>query len=60
MKDKILKVKNHVSRHKVEYAVGVTAAAFLVLIHRNNDAIDAFLIEKGIDPAEYWNPEGSY
>ena len=51
------KIKNHVVRHKAAYAMGVVAVAAIALQQRNLKQYNAFLVEKGIDPMEYYNPE---
>ena len=50
-----LKTKNHLNRHKVAYAAGAVAA--IALQQHNLKEFTKFLVEKGIDPAEYFNPE---
>jgi hypothetical protein len=52
-----LKTKNHLNRHKVAYAAGAVAIAAIALQQHNLKEFTKFLVEKGIDPAEYFNPE---
>jgi hypothetical protein len=58
IKDKAIKVKNHVVRNKVTYAVGAVAVAAIALQQSNKNAFYKFLETKGIDPQEYYYPEG--
>lgn len=51
------KVKNHLNRHKVAYVAGAVAISAIALQQHNLKAFTSFLTEKGIDPAEYFNPE---
>ena len=51
------KTKNHIGRNKVAY--GMTAVSILLLrgsMH-NQKAFDKFMVEKGINPLEFWTPE---
>jgi hypothetical protein len=57
VKSSTVSVKNHVVRNRAKYAVAVTAVAFISLNKRAYSSWDAFLLEKGIDPMEYYNPE---
>lgn len=57
IKSKFYSVRNHVHRHRGKYvALGITTM-WLMLTDRNSKAWDRFLVEKGIDPLEYWCPE---
>lgn len=51
------KARAHVNRNKATYAVGAVAVGMFALQQSNRKAFYAFLIEKGIDPMEYYNPE---
>jgi hypothetical protein len=57
LKATALKIKNHVVRHRVSYVVGGIASAAIVLQQRNRKAFEGFLVEKGIDPMEFYFPE---
>lgn len=57
MKEKILNLKNHIHDRRGRYASAGTAIAFLLIMNRTGNEITEFLIEKGIDPQEYFNPE---
>lgn len=50
-------VKNHLNRNKVAYIAGTVAIAAIVTQQYNLKSFYNFLTEKGIDPAEYINPE---
>lgn len=52
-----VKTKNHIGRNKVAY--GMTAVSILLLQGsiRNQQRFDTFLVEKGINPLEFWNKE---
>jgi hypothetical protein len=52
-----VRVKNHVARHKVSYVLGGVAIGAFTQLKLNNKAFDQFLMEKGIDPNEFWMPE---
>jgi hypothetical protein len=61
MKSKLKKVAstpflitNHVKRHKGTYFMGGIALALLTTHVRTLDAMNEFLIEKGIDPNEFF------
>ena len=49
--------KNHIVRNRAKYATAVTAFAFMSLMIRTGNEWQAFLVEQGIDPAEFFNPE---
>jgi hypothetical protein len=51
------KVKNHLKAHKGAYVMGAVAVAAIALQQRNRLAFNEFLVEKGIDPEEYYCPE---
>lgn len=57
IKDKAIKIKNHVARNKAAYAMSCFAIAAIALQQRNRIAFYKFLEEKGIDPMEYYSPE---
>jgi hypothetical protein len=50
-------VVNHVRRHKGTYFMGTIALALLLANLRASNEMSEFLIEKGIDPLEYFTPE---
>lgn len=52
-----VRVKNHVARNKVAYAVGAVAISAIALQQRNRIEFYAFLTERGIDPMEFYCPE---
>ena len=47
-------IVNHVRRHKGTYFMGTIALALLLANIRNLGEINEFLIEKGIDPNEFF------
>jgi len=49
--------KAFVSNHRVAIAVAATATVFVVSNKYSAKAWDKFLIEHGIDPIDYWNPD---
>lgn len=51
------KVGSHLNRNKVAYAAGAVAIAAIALQQRNNNAFSGFLVDKGIDPMEFYCPE---
>lgn len=51
------KIKNHVQSNKFAYAMTGVAIGAIALQQSNRKAFYAFLVEKGIDPEEYYNPE---
>jgi hypothetical protein len=57
LKDKARKVKEHVVRHRGVYAASLLAITAIALQQSNRKAFERFLIEKGIDPMEYYCPE---
>ncbi len=57
IKSKAISVKNHVYRHRVAYTALVTASAFIYLQTRASAQWTEFLVEKGIDPMEFFIPE---
>jgi hypothetical protein len=57
VKEVAIKVKNHVKRNKVAYALGGVAAAAIALQQSNRKAFVEFLKEKGINPDEYFAPD---
>lgn len=57
IKVKAVRVKNHVKRNKVAYALGTVAALAIALQQSNRVAFYKFLESKGIDPMEYYFPE---
>jgi len=57
IKDTANKVKNHVKRQKAAYVLGTVAIAAIALQQSNRKAFYRFLVEKGINPVEYYYPE---
>lgn len=45
---------NHLKRQKVAYVSTALLIGTVCIIKRNNESFEKFLIEKGIDPLEYW------
>jgi len=58
LKNTARKVGSHLNRNKVAYVAGAVAISAIALQQRNNNAFQAFLTEKGIDPQEFYFPEG--
>lgn len=56
-KDGVVKIKNHIGRNKVAYAMGAVAILAIALQQSNVNAFRKFLAEKGINEMEYFNPE---
>ena len=54
VKNKVIRVKNHVVKHRAKYAVAATLTVCTVIAYRNAKALNVFLIENGIDPDTYW------
>jgi hypothetical protein len=57
VKETALKVKNHIVTNKGAYALAAVAVAAIALQQSNRKAFEKFMIEKGIDPDEYYCPE---
>lgn len=57
IKSKVVSTKNHIVRHRAKYAALVTFIAMLELQQISNKQWTAFLVEKGIDPMEFFTPE---
>jgi hypothetical protein len=55
--NKLKAVRNHVWRNKSGYVMGIAFVGAMALVVRNNKGMEAFLIEKGINPVEFFNPE---
>jgi len=53
----VQKIKNRVKTHKSAYIMGAVAIGAVLLQQANVRAFTAFMIEKGIDPDEYFCPE---
>lgn len=51
------KVGSHLNRNKVAYVAGAVAVAAIALQQANNNSFRNFMIEEGIDPMKYYNPE---
>ena len=49
-----VKIVKHVGRHKGTYFMGSIAFALLLANLRNSNEFSEFLIEKGIDPNEFF------
>lgn len=56
-KKAVIRVKNHVARHKVAYGMTAVAALAIRGSYRNSQAFDRFLASKDINPLEFWCPE---
>ena len=54
--EKIENLKQFVIKHRAKLAVGVTVAAFILLIQRNRRVLDEFLKEHDLYD-EYWKSE---
>lgn len=54
---KAVSVKNHVLRNKCKYAVLGTASVFMYMQYLASSQWTEFMMEKGIDPMEFFNPE---
>ncbi len=52
-----IKTKNHVMRHKGFYGMGALAVTAIAIQQANVSTFTKFLVEKGIDPMEYFYPE---
>lgn len=57
VKSVALKAKNHVASHKFAYVATGVAIAAIALQQRNVKDFYKFLVEKGIDPEEFYCPE---
>jgi len=57
IKNRALRIKNHVKNHRVAYAVGTTLALSAVVNVRRTTAFYEFLESKSIDPMEFYCPE---
>lgn len=57
MKIKITRMKNHIYDRRGRYSAALTALAFMALMNRSGRELTEFLVEKGIDPQEYFLPE---
>lgn len=53
----VLKIKNHVSKNKYTYYMGIVAVGAVALQQKNVRDFTKFMIEKDIDPNEYFCPE---
>lgn len=51
------KTRNHIGRHKAAYAAGTVAITAVVLLKADQASFAKFLVEKGIDPNEFFHPE---
>lgn len=51
------KIKNHVKRNRVSYALGGALIGVVALQQKNVRDFYKFLAEKGIDPTEFFCPE---
>lgn len=56
-KKTLVKVKNYLNTNKAAYAASAVALIAIAMQQRNRVMFNAFLIEKGIDPEEYYCPE---
>lgn len=57
IKNRALRIKNHVSDNRAAYLLALLSAALLQGNYRNSKKFDAFLIGEGIDPLKFWIPE---
>jgi hypothetical protein len=57
LKNSTIRVKNHIARYKVQYAIVGTSTVFLTIMNRNGNEWKEFLVSKGIDPLEFFCPE---
>jgi hypothetical protein len=57
IKEKAISAKNHVVRHRAKYAALATLIVMLELQQISNRQWTEFLVEKGIDPLEFFVPE---
>lgn len=57
IKKTALSVKNHVAQNKFGYCMTVVAAGAIALQQSNRKVFYDFLIEKGINPMEFYCPE---
>ena len=57
VKSKAISVKNHVRRNRGKYIALTVASAFLYLQITSAQQWTEFMVEKGIDPMEFFNPE---
>ena len=53
----VQKIKNHVKENKFGYWMGALAISAVALQQRNVHEFTKFMIEKNIDPDEYFCPE---
>lgn len=51
---RVKRTVNHVHRNRGKYAAAATAVVFVKLNMHTAREFDAFLTEKGINPAEFW------
>lgn len=56
-KNALVGLKNNYQDNKSAYYMGALAIAAIALQQSNRKAFYAFLVEKGIDPQEYYCPE---
>jgi len=52
------RIGSHLNRHKYTYAAGAVAIGALFIIRTENKMFQSFLISKGIDPNEFYYPQG--
>lgn len=57
VKNALIKVKNHWKDHQFAYGMTAVAIGAIWLQQANRKAFYKFLVEKGIDPMEYYIPE---
>lgn len=48
MKDKLTKVKNHVTKHRVKYAVGAAITGIVVIVTKRAQEWHEFATEEGV------------
>lgn len=52
-----INVKNHLKENQAAYVMGGIAVCAIALQQRNRIMFERFLVEKGLDPLEFYNPE---
>ena len=50
-------IGRHINRHRGKYAAAATFLVMAKLQHASSEQWKAFLVEKGIDPMEFFIPE---
>jgi len=57
VKSKAISTKNHIYRNRARYAAGATFIVMLRMQYLASSQWEEFMIEKGIDPMEFFVPE---